>query len=85
MLCLDPSTTITHSHVLCVFPFHSVPPKFLPRILIHLLTSRVYGIRCLRSFLEDQLSNGLDIRNTQAVLEPYHTFYIFPKILASSF
>jgi hypothetical protein len=24
-------------------------------------------------FLEDQLPNGLDIGNTQAVFEPYHT------------
>jgi hypothetical protein len=37
------------------------------------------------SFLEDQLPNGLDIGNTQPVLEPYHTFCIFPKIFASSF
>jgi hypothetical protein len=37
------------------------------------------------SFLEDQLSNGLDIGNTQAILEPYHTFGIFPKIFTSSF
>jgi hypothetical protein len=45
----------------------------------------VYGISCLMSFLEDQLLNGLDIGNTQAVLEPYHTFCIFPKIFVSSF
>jgi hypothetical protein len=37
------------------------------------------------SFLEDQLSNRLDIENTQTVLEPYHTFYIFSKVFASSF
>jgi hypothetical protein len=37
------------------------------------------------SFLEDQLPNGLDIGNTQVVLEPYHTFGIFPKIFTSSF
>jgi hypothetical protein len=37
------------------------------------------------SFLEDQLLNGLDIGNTQMVLEPYHTFYILPKVFASSF
>jgi hypothetical protein len=37
------------------------------------------------SFLEDQLLNRLDIGNTQMVLEPYHTFCIFPKIFASSF
>jgi hypothetical protein len=85
MLCLDTSTTITHSHVLCNFPFHSVPPELLLQILIHLLTSRVYRISGLMSFLEDQLPNRLDIGNTQTVLEPYHTFCIFPKFFASSF
>jgi hypothetical protein len=82
VLCLDPSTTITHSHILCDLPFHSVPPEFLLQILIHLLTSRVYRVSCLMSFLEDQFPNRLDIGNTQAVLEPYHTFCIFLKIFA---
>jgi hypothetical protein len=45
----------------------------------------MYGIGYLMSFLEDQLSNGLDIGNTQAVFEPFHTFCTFPKIFASSF
>jgi hypothetical protein len=36
------------------------------------------------SFLEDQFPNRLDIGNTQAVFEPYHTFCIFPKIFASA-
>jgi hypothetical protein len=36
-------------------------------------------------FLEDQLPSGLDIGNTQTVLEPYHTFGIFPKTFTSSF
>jgi hypothetical protein len=85
MLCLDPSTAITHSHMLCDFPLHSVPPEFLLNILIHLLTSRVYRISYLMSFLEDQLPNRQDIGNTQAVLEPYHTFCIFPKIFAFAF
>jgi hypothetical protein len=85
MLGLDPSTTITHSHVLCDFPLHSVPPEFLLQILIHLITSRVYRVSCLMSFLEDQFPNRLDIGNTQAVFEPYHTFCIFLKIFTSAF
>ena len=85
MLCLDTSTTITHSHVLYDFPLHSVPLELLLQILIHLLTPRVYRISCLMSFLEDQFPSGLGIGNTQAVLEPYHTFCILLKILASSF
>jgi hypothetical protein len=85
MLFLDPLTTITYGHMLRDLPFHSVPPEFLLQILIHLLTSRVYGISCLMSFLEDQLLNRLDIGDTQAILEPYHTFCIFSKIFASSF
>jgi hypothetical protein len=70
--------------MLCDFPLHSVPPEFLLQILIHLLTSRVYRISGLMSFLEDQFPNRLDIGNTQAVFEPYHTFCIFPKIFASA-
>jgi hypothetical protein len=85
MLCLDSLTTVTYSHVFCDLSFHFIPPKILLQILIHLLASRIYGISCLMGFLEDQLLNGLNIGNTQAVLEPYHTFYIFPKIFASSF
>jgi hypothetical protein len=85
MLYIGPLTTITYSHVLCDLPFHFAPPEFLLQILIHLLTSRMYGISCLMSFLEDQFPNRLDIGNTQAVLEPYHTFCILPKIFASSF
>jgi hypothetical protein len=85
MLCLDPLTTITYGHMLGDLPFHFVPPKFLLQILIHLLTSRVYGISYLMSFLEDQLPNGLDIGNTQTVLEPYHTFCILSKVFTSSF
>jgi hypothetical protein len=37
------------------------------------------------SFLEDQLPNRLDLGNTQAVFEPYHTFCVFPKIFAFAF
>jgi hypothetical protein len=37
------------------------------------------------SFLKNQLPNRLDIGNTQAVFELYHTFCIFPKIFASAF
>jgi hypothetical protein len=85
MLCLDHLTTITYGHMLCDLPFHSIPPKFLLQILIHLLTSRVYGISCLMSYLEDQLLNRLDIGNTQTVFEPYHTFRIFSKVFASPF
>jgi hypothetical protein len=48
MLCLDPLTTVTYSHMLCDLPFHSVPPEFLLQILIHLLTSRVYRISWLK-------------------------------------
>jgi hypothetical protein len=85
MFCLDSLTTIAYGYMLSDLPFHSVPPGFLLQILIHLLTSRMYRISYLMSFLEDQLSNRLDIENTQTVLEPYHTFYIFSKVFASSF
>jgi hypothetical protein len=71
--------------MLCDLPFHFVPLEFLLQILIYLLTSRLYGISYLMSFLEDQFPNRLDIRNKQTILEPCHTFCIFPKIFASAF
>jgi hypothetical protein len=85
MLCFDSLTIVTYSHMLYNLPFHSIPLEFILQILIHLVTSRVYGLGYLMSILKDQLPNGLDIGNTQAFLEPYHTFCIFPKIFASSF
>jgi hypothetical protein len=36
------------------------------------------------SFLENQFPDWFDIGNTQSVLEPYHSFYIFTEILAFS-
>jgi hypothetical protein len=36
------------------------------------------------SFLENQFPNRGDVGNTQSVLEPYHSFYIFMEILAFS-
>jgi hypothetical protein len=34
------------------------------------------------SFLENQLPNRFDVRITQPILEPYHAFRVFTKILA---
>jgi hypothetical protein len=52
MLRLDSLTIVTYSHVLCNFPFHSVPPELIS-ILIHLLAYGMYGIGYFMSFLED--------------------------------
>ena len=38
----------------------------------------------LEEITEENLPNGLDIGNTQAVFEPYHAFCIFSKIFASA-
>jgi hypothetical protein len=35
-------------------------------------------------FLENQFPDRFDVRNTQSVLEPYHSFCILTKILAFS-
>ncbi len=84
MFCLNPLTIVAYNHILCYLPFHTVPPESFLQVLVHLLTTRVYGIRCLVSFLENQLPNRLDIGNKQAVFEPYHAFSIFSKIFAFS-
>jgi hypothetical protein len=80
MFCLDPLTTVASSHILCYISFHTVPPKSFLQVLVHLLTTRVYRVCYLMSFLENQFPDWFDIRNTQPILEPYHSFYIFMEI-----
>jgi hypothetical protein len=82
MLCLDYVTTITYGNILRDLPFHVVPPESFLQVLVHLFAARVYGISCLMSFLENQFPNRFDVRNTQPIFEPYHTFHVFPEILA---
>src|SRR5688572_28630734 len=53
MFCLNPLTTVTYSHILCYLPFHTVPPESFLKVLVHLLTTKVYRICCLMSFLEN--------------------------------
>jgi hypothetical protein len=84
MFCFNPLTTVTYNHILCYFSFHTVPPESFLQVLVHLLTTRVYRVCCLMSFLENQFSDRFDIGNTQSVLEPYHSFCIFMEILAFS-
>jgi hypothetical protein len=84
MFCFNPLTTVTYSHILYYLPFHTVPPESFLQVLVHLLTTRVYRVCCLMSFLENQCLDRFDIGNTQFVLEPYHSFCIFTEILAFS-
>jgi hypothetical protein len=84
MFCFNPLITVTYSPILCYLSFHTVPPESFLQVLVHLLTTRVYRVCCLMSFFENQFSDRFDIGNTQSVLEPYHSFYIFMEILAFS-
>jgi hypothetical protein len=84
MFCFNPLTIVTYSHILCFLPFHIVPPESFLQVLVHLLTTRVYSVCYLMSFLENQFPDRFDIENTQSVLEPYHSFCIFTEILAFS-
>jgi hypothetical protein len=84
MFCFNPLTTVTHSHILCYLPFHTIPPESFLQVLVHLLTTRVYRVHCLMSFLENQFPDWFNIGNTQSVLELYHSFCIFTEILAFS-
>jgi hypothetical protein len=82
MLCLNSLTTIAYGHILCDFPFHTVPLESFLQVLVHLLAARVYGISCLMDFFENQLSNQFDVGNTQPVFEPYYTFRVFLEVFA---
>jgi hypothetical protein len=82
MFCFNPLTTVTHSHILCYLPFHTVPPESFLQVLVHLLTTRVYRVFYLMGFFENQFPDRFDVGNTQSILEPYHSFCIFTEILA---
>jgi hypothetical protein len=82
MLCLDSLTTVAYSHIICYLPFHFVPPESFLQVLVHLFAARVYGIRCLMSFLENQFSDRFDIGNAQSNLEPYHSFCVFTEVFS---
>jgi hypothetical protein len=69
MFCFNPLTTVTYSHILCYLPFHTVPPESFLKILVHLLTTRVYRVCYLMGFLENQFPDRFDVGNTQSVLE----------------
>jgi hypothetical protein len=82
MLCLDPLTTVTYSHILYYLPFHTVPRESFLQVLVHLFAARVYGIRCLMNFLENQFLDRFDVENAQSILEPYHPFCVFMEVFA---
>ena len=80
MFYLDPLTTIASGHILCYLPFHTIPLESLLQVLVHFLSTRVYRICCLMSFLENQFPDRFDVGNAQPILEPYHSFCIFTEI-----
>jgi hypothetical protein len=82
MFCLDSLTIVGSDNILCYLPFHTVPPESFLYVLVHLLVTRVYRIRCLMSFLENQFSDRFDVGNAQSIFEPYHAFRVFTEILA---
>jgi hypothetical protein len=70
MFCLDPLTTVASSHILCYLSFHTIPLESPLQVLVHFLTTRVYRVCCLMSFLENQFPDRGDIGNTQPIFEP---------------
>jgi hypothetical protein len=82
MLYLNSLTTVTYGNIFCDLPFHTVPSESFLLVLVHLLAARVYGISCLMSFLENQLPNRFDVRNTQPIFEPYYAFRDFSEVSA---
>jgi hypothetical protein len=80
MLCLDPLTTAAYNHILGYLSFHSIPPKSFLQVLVHLLATRVYRVRCLMSFLENQFPDRFDVGNAQPILKPHHSFCVFTEV-----
>jgi hypothetical protein len=84
MLCLNSLTTVTYGNILGDLPFHTVPPESFLQVLVHCLATRVYGISCFKSFLDDQLPNRFDVMNTQPIFKPYYAFRVFSEIITFS-
>jgi hypothetical protein len=82
MLHLNSLTSVTYGNILRDLPFYTVPPESFLRVLVHFLAARMYKIGCFMSFLDDQLLNRFDIRNTQPIFEPYYAFRVFSKVFA---
>jgi hypothetical protein len=80
MFCLDSLTTVASGNIICYLPFHIVPPESFLQVLVHLLATRVYRIRCLMSFLENQFPDRFDVGNAQSILEPHHSFCVLTEI-----
>jgi hypothetical protein len=65
MFCLDSLTTISSGNLICYLPFHTVPLEFFLQVLVHLLATRVYIIRCLMSFLVNEFPDRFDVGNVK--------------------
>src|SRR4051812_22020772 len=59
---------------------HTVPPEQVPQVLIHLSPSRVDGVRCIVSFLQDSELQLLYIRHTQSAIEPKNSVIIYCEL-----
>ena len=71
MFCFNPLTTVTHSHILCYFPFHTIPPESFLQVLVHLLTIGVYRVCCLMGLL--RISSWIDLMSGTHSLSLNHT------------
>jgi hypothetical protein len=82
MLCFNSLTTVTYGHILHDLPFHTVTPESFLQVLVHLLAARVYEIRCLMGFLENQFLDRFDVGKTRLTFNPHYASRVFPEINA---
>src|ERR1041385_6617385 len=62
------------------FTLHTVPPEQVLQVLIHLSPSRVDGVRCIVSFLQDSELQLLYIWHTQSAIEPKNSVIIYREL-----
>src|SRR3954464_7768561 len=70
MFCLHPLADVALGNIQGNITLHTVPPKQVLQVLIHLSPSGVDGVRCIMSFLQDSEIQLLHIGHTQMTIKP---------------
>jgi hypothetical protein len=73
----DSLKSVTKGNILGNISLHTIPPMGGLEIMVHLIPSRVNGIRGLMSLMKYLILQLLDVRHTNPSLVPQHTFIIF--------
>src|ERR1041385_1998061 len=80
MLCFHSLADVTLGGIQGNFTLHTVPPEQVLQVLIHFSPSRVDGVRCIVSFLQDSELQLIHVGHTQSTIEPKNSFIIYHEL-----